>query len=341
MALLYAEDFNTYGTGSAGTARMANGLWLNTAATNIVSDPDVTVSGNVFSFSSAEPRLALSSASFTVGVARRMYMAALPSLSSGVPIVVFRNISNANLCSVIVLPSGFIRVLNSAGSTLATSSGPIAIAGSWQHFEVKAFFSSTVGSVEVKLEGSTVLSVTSVNTSPSGLECAIISFSNGTADQFMKDLVIWNNIGSYVNDWVGTVSTVSVVPSADVALNWTPVGAANGWSILDNAPPNDANYIEAGTPAPAAYRASLTNLLANVTQVKGLYVLQRSRKANGDDGNIQVTLHSSAATQLGPNQAIGSSFTYYGFASEFDPNTTVAWTPAGVNALEVSLNRTV
>jgi hypothetical protein len=135
-----------------------------------------------------------------------------------------------------------------------------------------------------------------------------------------------------------------LIPTADVNTNWNTTGP-NRFSILDNRPPNDAAFITAINPPPAAYVAELSNLPADVTSIRGLMTFVRAAKTDGGDGSLQIGLISDPlgvpATALGANRPITVAQTYWRDVFEQDPKTLAPWTPAAVDLVRLQINRTL
>lgn len=363
MAIEWADNFQNYGTGEPSRALLVNGAYAEAGGTTgaciVTEDPDPNVTTNVMNIGKGDAgggvlhtlRKVLNSSQSVVGISGRYWCSILPPTSSTRPsLAEFADVSNNVLVSVFVLPTGAIRVTRGSsggGVVLGDTPGPVLVANAWQHVEVKCTLDSTTGAIEVRVEGLTVLSLSGINTSVSDLPCAQVSFrmtrsgTDADLDYFIKDLVVWNTLGAYNTDFLGSASVFTIVPDSDVALNWTPTGAANGWSILDNGPPNDAQFISAGVgPIPSAYQATLTDLPADVTSVKGLVSIVRARKTDGGDGTLQVGIESGMSVDLGADRPITPAFTYWADVSEENPATTSPWTPAAVNAAGLRINRT-
>jgi hypothetical protein len=352
MAMEWMDDFSIYGTGSASRLLMLNGLYSDlTTTTWSVTSPD----GSGFALrrtagSNVLPgwRRALAGTRTRVGIAQRIWLAALPAAVSEAPIIAsFRNGSNVSQVDVRVLPNGALRVFYNSLGTSVDSTGPVLITNAFQHVEILVDFDVALGEIEVRVEGAAVSfssALTGINT---GAGCAIVAglgnpvTGGSVPETFIKDLAVYNGLGSYNNDFIGSGFIVRLNPTSDVALNWTPVGAANGWSILDNIPPNDAAYIEAGDPPPSPYQAGLSNLPTDIVSVRSVQTVVRARKTDGGDGNIQVGMVSGVDTALGLDRPITASFTYYVDNFEEDPATLAAWTPVAVDAAVFQLDRTV
>jgi hypothetical protein len=348
------DDFTIYGNG--GQAKMLNGLYADNGGCGIVSDPDPTGTTTVCQIfpnngSDVMIRRVLPTAINTIGIAARYYLSELPTDTSRRPVfAMFRDVNNVTLTYVTVDPSGYIHVYNyNNGSPLliATSSAPILITNAWRHMETKIVFSATAGSVQIKLEGVTVINVTGIITSWNGNlgqnvgPGYIRSIGSIGPNFYVKDMIIWDNSAGVVTDFIGTCRVVKIIPDSDVSLNWTPSSGTTGYNkINESGPDDDTGYITAGSPAPAPAEFTLSDLPVTTTAVRGVMAIHRSRKTDGGDGNIQLSLVSGANTGNGTDRPITTAYTYWTDMYEQDPGGT-NWSKALVNALHLKLNRTV
>lgn len=362
MSLL-ALDFPSGQTGLYGTNKsyMLNGIYAQADSdVTIVDDPDANITGNVLRFfpntDSTSPyldgmlRRVLPAAITTVGVAFRVYFGTLPPNSSAYPqiLLIMDQVSTVHL-SFRVLPTGAIAVNRGpypSGTLLGTTS-PAIVTGAWQHIEVKATINDTTGSVEIRVEGVPVLTLTGVDTcNGANVHADQIAHCNtdtgsGTT-YYLKDIVIWDTAGSVNNNFFGSVSVYELIPNGDTALTWSLSSGSTGYTLVDEAPPNDdTDYIYAVSPPPAADKMSLTDLPVDVTSVRGLITIVRSKKTDGGDGNLQIGMVSGASTALGSDRPITTAYTYWQDVFELDPATSTAWTRVSVNASNIQFNRTL
>lgn len=352
MALCHA-DFPSGFTGLYGTTAsyMLNGMYADMDG-SLTDDPDPNITGTVMSFSqNKNVRKVLPTPTTTAGVALRYWSAGLPAAKEH-EIMHFKSVVSTYSgvhVTVAVDGNGYINVYRGTigGTLLGSSSGPVIVSNAWQHIEAKVLISDTVGTVEVRVEGVPVVELTGQDTANNAdLDiygwAAWHSSSVGNPSMTIKDLVIWDGSGSLNNDFLGSVSVYPLLTTSDVSLNWTPSTGSTGYDLIDESPPNDdTDYIYAPDPAPAAAVMGLSNLPADVTSVKGLYVVARSKKTDGGDGNLQVGLISNAATALGSDRPITTSYTYWADVFETDPDTSAAWTPVAVDAADIQFDRTV
>lgn len=359
MAIVHADNFNIYGTN---TGFLTNGIYAQ-ADNNIqlVNDPDGISPAKVLkigpnNFFGPVIRYVLPATSLNCGVSHRIWLATLPPDNQFVPTITsYRDGANAILFELSIDSTGRIVAKNVSGTVIGTSTLPAVTATGWYHIESKIVINAATGSIEVRVEGQTVLNLTNINTGStavSQIACTGYSLGGDTKNtqHWMKDLVVWNNLGSLNNTFLGPVLVTNLVPTGDAALNWTPSTGTNGWSILDNIPPDDTKYLSApynagGPPFyPSPYKGILSDLPIEAVTVKGLVSFVRAAKADGGDGSIQVGIISdpsgAPATALGVDRPITVAQTYWRDIFEVDPKTGVPWLPAAVNAAQIQLNRT-
>lgn len=350
--IVWADSFKLYG---GVESYMDDGLYAQTERLALTEDPDPQVSGTVVLFEelvsngNQELRKVLPTEEATVGVALNIWMTGLPNDPDMDPRPIeIRNNQNERLCRLSVTTTGSLVVTNSSGTTIA-SSGPALVSNAWQHLEMKVFLDSVAGTVEVRVDGLPVISETNVDTLGTAtptLAAQIVQTGGksggGAKEYYIKNYVIWDTNGTQNIDFLGSVSVYDLLPNSDVAFNWTPSVGTEGFSLIDNVPPVDGtDYITAGLPLPAASDFGLTNLPNDVTSVRTVMVMHRTRKIDGGDGNIQTSMVSNGMADTGTDRPVTTAFTYWYDFFPTDPNTGQPWLPGDLDAAQVRINRTV
>jgi len=354
MAIVHADNFSIYGTNAA---LMLNGIYASAANLTLVADPDGLSGGRVCRFTgggqaaSSGIRFVLPASATKVGIAQRVW---LPNLQfSTVPPIPFfcgwLGPSNEFLLTVTPTGTGRIQVRlgsPSSGTLLFTTENPVVTANGWYHIE--AALDTGAGTLEVRVEGLTVVSLDSLTINPI-YQIAVGTTTDITSAGYVwysKDLVIWNGEGSFNNDFLGSVLVHNLTTASDVSLNWTPSTGSEGWSILDNIPPNDSQYIAAPYSVdppnyPDPYVGTMTDLPIEATSVKAVITFVRAAKTDGGDGSLQVGLISDGVVGLGAERPITVAQTYWRDVFETDPATSAAWLPQAVNDANIQINRTL
>lgn len=365
MAINFMDNFNIYGTDAGRTARLLNGVYADNFGGTLQVDPDASAGGNqVLRIDAGGTgtfvRKTLPSPKVTVGVAARYYLSTL-ALSDGrdgdgAILLALSDSSAIQHCYVGVDASGYVRAFRSVNGpssgdvALAASAGPVVVADAWQHIETKIVLDAAAGSIEVRIEGVTVLTVSGVKTTSdrtgAGNTAGNVLFkmpTSSSCEMYVKDFIIWDSTGGVNNNFLGTCQVVKIIPDADVALNWSPFPADGiGYNKINEVTPDDdSSYISAPFPIPAAYKCSLSDLPVTVTSVKGVMPIHRSRKTDAGDGNIQIGAISGGSTGLGVDRPVTTTYTYYWDVFDSDPNIAGPWTRLSVNAMNLQINRTL
>jgi len=362
MSVIWADNFQAYGDDEDALTAGIYAAVSEPAFISLVDDPDplaaagsrcIRYSSSFTSTGDKGIRFAFPGGpTATMGASLRVYCPALP-LSDDMAFEIFswRNISNDTILVLEILTTGALRIRHEEGGTiLGTSVIPVITADNWVHVEMKTLFSNTVGTTEVRVNGLEVsgLTLTDVDTIRTGTDVAaqvaFIQRARVTSVRqiyYIRDFILWNTSGSQNNDFMGTLSIVNLYPDADTSFNWTPSSGSTGWNLIDEVGPNDTGFISANATPPAASVFALTNLPADIVGVRALIPVNRTRKSDGGDGNVQVGLRSGLDTDQGANTPVTTAFAYRWDVSELSAATGVAYTPLEVNSVEYVINRTL
>lgn len=360
MAIIWADfPSGQRGLYDNNTAYMLNGVWGEISGGALVNDPDPAIgaAGIAFQggFSAAFPelrgaRFAYPIPATTQGLGVRMWLANLPVNNDFTAAISFRNAANATMVTMRVLTTGAIEFRSAdgnSGTQFGVTAGPVVVANAYNHIEIKILSHASAGTIELRVNGAVKLALAGLNTDGANIAQFAIGHNcgfstNATTTAYYKDLVLWDTSGAYGNDFQGSVAVHDLIPNADISLNWTPSSGATGWDLIDERPPNDADYVAAPDPPPAAAVFGLTNLPPDVTSVRALLPIMRAFKSDGGDCNIQMGLTpNNVAWVNGANRPMTTAFTYWWDAIHTSPVTAVPWTVAEVNAAYARVNRTL
>lgn len=249
MALQWA-DFPSGQKGLYGVDEdyMLNGVYAQASQVALEVDPDPTQTGTVIKVQGGTGygalRYVLSSAQGTVGVAQRVWKAALPSVSTQHGTYAsFRNASNEIIVRIVDSTTGQLRILDKDDVELGVTATPVLVTNAWNHVEVKIVRGSPGGeSCEIRVNGSVKFTSSTLSFSYNGQNVAQVSIgaSNAGPGDWRKDYIIWDGSGSDFNDFQGTVSVRDLTPSADVGLGgWLPNVGSTGWDLLEDTKPSN------------------------------------------------------------------------------------------------------
>lgn len=150
---------------------------------------------------------------------------------------------------------GAISVYRSTNVLLGTTANSVLGMSAFYYVEVGVTFStSTTGTVTVKVNGATVLTLTGVQTANTTAAANQFSFvqgnSNGSGSaEYFDDLYLCDNTGSYANTFLGDIKVVCLTPTANGRINnWLANGAASNYLCVDTVPAATTDYVSDATP---------------------------------------------------------------------------------------------
>lgn len=348
-----SNDVGLYNTDAG---KMLDGTWAQ-AEIGLVNDPDPSIgsagrvvymegnSGSNFT----DLRYVLSSSQNIVGMSQRVWVSSIPSSFGRSPeFASFRDAGNNTLACAIITPTGSIQIrkgLRNNNVTVAETSGPVVTANAWHHISIKMNWSTSAVSIE--REGVPVLSVTGIDigTGPC-YQVASRCQSDGAGFSTplrLKDIFYWDGAGSLNNDHPGPVTVYRRKVVSDVSSGWTKSTGTSDYQLLDESPPDDADYISAPSTLPSPSIMGLEDLPTDVVAVRAVCLVSRQRKTDGGDCKTQmsITPDNGSNYALGSDRAITTAFTYWHDWAETSPATGLSWTPVEFNNSRLRINRTL
>lgn len=236
----------------------------------------------------------------------------------------------------------------SYGTHLGASAGGLISTGVWNHVEAKVTIHDSTGSVEVKLNGVTVLNLTNIDTRNGGNASVNVIYigqfnsSGGTHFRF-DDFCICDTAGSTNNNFLGDVRIDTLYPSGNG--NYSQFLGSDGNStdnylLVDETTPNTTDYND-GSAVNDRDSYAIGNLSALSSQtVYGVQVNAAILKDDAGSKSAATFVRSSSTNGDGSSVALSTSQTYVSQVFETDPNGSVAWTETTVNAMEAGVKVT-
>lgn len=251
-----------------------------------------------------------------------------------------------------VLASGAIEVRRSYGSgtLLGTSAPGVIVYSAWNHIEVRAVASNTVGQVQVRVNGIEVLNLTNLDTVHTGtdnfasihLNTSAITGTNGSGNtRYYDDLFCWDGLGSVNNDFIGDKRVTILNPSDNTAVaEWSVTGAATPVSAINGTNDGDTSYISAGDSVPVTSEFEIDNPDSSIGLIAGIQTVLVGKKVLSGTAIILPSLVvSSSATDNG-SHSFTDSYAYFNKVHELNPNTGMPWTSSALANTRLRLRRT-
>jgi len=241
--------------------------------------------------------------------------------------------------------SGRIFVKN--GSTTLGTSGDsggeetVFWDGAWHYIELKVVIDAVAGSWELRVDGIESASGSGVDT---GTPASLIEFAADTTGQFIDDIYICDGDGTVNNDFIGPVFIEGLLPTSDGnSSDWTPSSGTDNYALVDENPSDlDGTDSVSTTTQNAKDTYGYDNLTSSPDQIRGVQVNTDVRKltvANQDLAHVARSGTTEAeATPITVNDE--TDFKTASAVFEQDPDTSAAWTPAGVDAAEFGFKKT-
>lgn len=236
--------------------------------------------------------------------------------------------------------AGFL--VQRGGTTIATSAGGLANPGVWNYIEMSATIDDAAGRVIVRVNGAIVIDFTG-DTRNAGvstnLDAIFLHAATGLSGATLyEDIVALNALGSApANDFIGDVRVLTLPPTgAGANTGLTPSTGAN-WSCVDELPFSATDFVS-GSAAGVKDTYATTDLPAGITTVYGVQVAAVAKKTDAGTRSLKTTVRSGGTDYSdAAGTALTTSDTTVLSMRSVDPATGVAWTPTGVNALEVGV----
>lgn len=348
-------------------AYMLDGRWAQAgpnlgfgSAISLVTDPDPTCPNGIVvrlgapsgaSNSGLWPRVrkVLPTPWTEGGQTVQVYINSLPTQDQKTLFVDFNDNANATQFGFYVMTTGQLRFYRGSTANILGTTDDALVSNAWQSIEVKGLIDDAAGEIEVRVDGISWLTIAAADTKgTANTTVAQISYYvaqtdfAGGGNIHLKDFVWWDTSGTHNNDFLGNVFVYPLLTDGDTDVgDWTPSTGTTLYNLLDESPPNDADYISAAAPPSDPAIMTMTDLPSDVTSVLALVPIIRGRKTDGGDGQVQVGLISNAVVGLGTDRPLTTASTYWWDVSEENPDTTDPWEPSEVNAAEVQIDRTL
>lgn len=221
-------------------------------------------------------------------------------------------------------------------------------AGVFAYVEIKVTVQDPTGTVDVRINGLSGLSLTGQNTRGTGFTSGWTNVRVGyhtynTPDNqtlHIDDLVIMDGSGARNNDFLGDVTISAIYPDgAGTTTEWTPSAGVN-FENVDEALVNDDTDYNSTNVLNAKDTYSMEDV-ATGANIKAIQIVTSQRKVAEGPGKIKHVVRSNSTDYDQTEQGIGgTTYSYLRSIVETDPATGVAWDEAGFNAVEIGLKKT-
>lgn len=250
-------------------------------------------------------------------------------------LVFFRADGNNNI--VLKLNSdGSLSILR-ATTVLATTSAGLISVDTWYYIEIKAKINNTTGEYELRVNETTELSDTNVDTQDG---------TNAWTEQFLirghnfgntvyDDLYILDDAGSKNNTFLNTSVIRAMYPNAaGDASDFTPDSGSNHERVKENPTDDNTSYVESSTTG----HQDLHNHdnISPTGVIRGIQISTEVRDTVAGGSSLKTLIKSGATLNTGPADIIaGTTFEYFTRILEEDPNISDDWVTSAIDAAQI------
>lgn len=291
-----------------------------------------------------------SAATMFMGIAVQVRSSAVFGVSGVVSCISFRTAAADNM-SLTFDVNGRLQVRSGAanGTILATGTTAFPL-NTWVQLQVKAILSTTNGTVEIRINGSTTpeILLTGVATANATGAVATIRLGNAITTAasaiWFDDMWVCDGVdatatqGRANNDFLGDLKVAMLLPSgAGASTQWTPNTAVANYTTVDEATPNTSDYVSASAAGLRdLYDVADLPTTSPIAQVLGVRAGLYAQKSDVGAASVRTLIRQGNGT-VNQGSAIGLGTTFgpvYGPLMATKADGTV-WSVADVNAVQV------
>lgn len=255
------------------------------------------------------------------------------------PTFKFYNDTTVHITVQITL-AGEIEVLRGV-TQIGITSGVNLPTNTWFYLEIKVTIDNTVGVVEVRKDGVTVLNITgadtqnTANATQNRVQLSAHNVATDGIETFFNDLYVCNNQGGINDDFLGPCRIEMLWPTANGTTNqWTPSAGSNYQNVDEIPNPDSDTTYNAETTANEIDLYVISDLLSASSSIKGATIRGWSR-TTATPTIIQLGLRSGGSNSFATDLTLTTSYFYYSRTLDQNPITSVPFTHAEINALEI------
>lgn len=208
----------------------------------------------------------------------------------------------------------------------------------WYFVEGKVVIKGTAtGSVELRVNGETVTSASSVQTSQDTFHLLGAIRFNSTLGGIRYDnfYLVDETAGGPVT-FLGPCYVEQLIPTGDVVTDWTPSSGSNHYALVDETTlPNATDYVSTST-VNNADEWGYSNL-ANIETVFGVQTMVQAWLNQPGSRTLQITCNSGGTVNAQNIALVDANTVRYLAHLNKDPNGNVDWTPTAINAAQFGI----
>lgn len=223
-------------------------------------------------------------------------------------------------------------------TVLATTSGLGLVIDTWYWLELKVKCDNTTGTYELKIDESTVLSASGVDTQDGTLLYNRVQLGNSTVnlDVAFDDFFVCDSTGTANNDFLGNCVVSAIFPNnTGNSAQLTPSAGSNYACVDEVVIDDDTTYIESNT---STHKDLYAYEDTTAIGIKGVQINTCCKETDADSFGIKAVTRVSSIDYTDSEQTIGTSdYVDKTQIKEINPATSVAWVASEISNSEFGL----
>jgi len=273
----------------------------------------------------------------TVYMGLAFYKEGASSLNGGnIPLITFEDSSFVDQVRICLQDDFSIDVYQGDGTLLGSSATGVFANSKWCYIEAKVTISATVGVVEVNVNGTQIINLTSQDTKNGTDYIGAIILNGLSPNQYSR----WDDF--YIDDaqFHGDCRIRTFMPDADGnSTDFTRSTGSNDYECVDEAQSNgDTDYISSDTLNHKSIFGITTGALGTV---EGIQLNNHCRLDEAGTRKITPIIRSNSTDYSGTEtETIAANYQFENEIWETDPDDAAAWTQTKLEAAEFGLEIT-
>jgi hypothetical protein len=333
MSLLFVDGFDHWDQSDGLTCK-----WDAYSSTNLYVGTtyarwsDMTNAQGMSTYSSYYiEKLVGNQSTLVVGISFLKNETNAPTLSTSAPLIAFYD--NADRQIGIHIDANY--AINAYRNTtyLGKSADNVLQSQKWFHLQVKVVFDQSAGSVEVKVNGTTVLNLTGIDTCYSANAYANAVRIGGVYSGMHG---YWDDLWIDDSDFLGELRVKTYWPDSDEThTDFTPNTGTDHYAVVDNLEiTDDANYNESDTNG---HKDSYGWTVDAFGTVQAVAVNMAALQSDATTRTVRCICRSNGTDYNGDSEDTDTAVNVHQHVWATDPDDSNAWTQAKIQAAEFGI----
>lgn len=225
------------------------------------------------------------------------------------------------------------------GSTTLGTGSQVILPGHWYYIEVYFNIDDTAGAFEVKINGVTDFSGSSIDTrNVAGHRAGQFRFVGADDAPKIDDIYIVDT-ATGASTFLGPIKVEAIYPTSDDTTGWNVTPAGSHYAVVDEKPGTGTDYVYESVAADQDMWG-YSNLATVSQTIKGIQIQsQAALDTAGSEDFTDICDSNGVESASGTYTVTSTSYNTEIRLLETDPNTSATWTVSGVNAAKFGVKR--